>query len=97
MSYDLPFIFSEQAAEEFRDSIDYYNGEMSGLGERFRKEVRSAITRIATFPLAFPEIEKEIRKCVLYRFPYNLLYSIEEDHILIIAVAHHHRQPEYWA
>ncbi len=29
-------------------------------------------------------------------FPYNILYSIHENTILIIAIAHHHREPDYW-
>jgi len=38
----------------------------------------------------------EVRKCLLHRFTYKLLYSVEEDHILVIAVAHQYRKPDYW-
>jgi hypothetical protein len=46
--------------------------------------------------LAWSVERGEIRKCLLHKFPYKLLYSIEADHILILAVAHQHREPEYW-
>jgi len=31
-----------------------------------------------------------------YKFPYKLLYSVEKDHVLVIAIAHQHRKPDYW-
>lgn len=37
-----------------------------------------------------------IRRLILSRFPYKLLYSVEADHIYVIAVAHQHREPNYW-
>jgi hypothetical protein len=33
---------------------------------------------------------------LLHMFPYKLLYSIEKNHVFIIAVAHQHRRPTYW-
>ena len=33
---------------------------------------------------------------ILSRFPYKLLYSVEADHLYVIAVAHLHRAPDYW-
>lgn len=42
------------------------------------------------------DVRGEIRRMILSRFPYKLLYSIETDCIYIIAVAHLHRAPDYW-
>ena len=50
-----------------------------------------------SYPHALTEIEPEIRRCLLARFPYALIYGIEQQTIVIIAVAHLHRQPGYWA
>jgi len=52
--------------------------------------------RISAYPEGWSKEKGEIRKCLLHRFPYKLLYSIEQDHIFIIAVAHLHRRPDYW-
>jgi len=49
-----------------------------------------------SWPLACPIERAEIRRLTLSRFPYKLLYSVESDHIYLIAVAHQHRMPEYW-
>ncbi|MEW6501172.1 MAG: hypothetical protein AB1456_06765 [Thermodesulfobacteriota bacterium] len=37
-----------------------------------------------------------MRKTFVHRFPYKILYSIEPDHLFIIAIAHQHRKPDYW-
>ncbi len=89
-------VFSKFAKQELDDASHYYEIELLGLGKRFREEVRKAAIRIAEYPEAWSVERGEVRKCLLHKFPYKLLYSIEEGHILIIAVAHQHRKPDYW-
>ena len=84
------------AKTELDDAIEYYDLELPGLGIKFKKEVRSSLKRIAVFPKAWSMIRPDIRKCIMHKFPYNILYTVEENIILIIAIAHHHRNPEYW-
>ena len=88
--------FLEIAREEFKDAVKYYELEYPGLGDQFKQDVKKSTQRILEFPKASSIERGEIRKYLLHRFPYKLLYSIEDDHILIIAVAHQHRKPEYW-
>lgn len=88
--------FSVEAGNEFRDAEAFYERQMSGLGTRFRLEVQVALERLRLWPLAAPIELNDIRRMVLSRFPYKLLYSVEKDFIYIIAVAHSHRAPDYW-
>ena len=92
----MEVIFSELAIQELDDAARFYEMEFEGLGERFRKEVEKAVLRISEYPEAWSVERGEIRKCVLHKFPYKILYSIEGDHIFVIAVAHQHRKPDYW-
>ncbi len=89
-------LFSKLALQELDDATGYYEIEFPGLGLRFRDEVKKATNRILEYPEAWSVEKGEIRKCLLHKFPYKLLYSIEQDHIFIIAVAHQHRKPGYW-
>lgn len=89
-------IFSKLARKELDDATHYYEIEFEGLGKRFWKEVRKAAKRISEYPEAWSVERGDVRKCLLHKFPYKLLYSIEEDHIFILAVAHLHRKPDYW-
>ena len=88
--------FLKIAREELKDAAKYYDLEFQGLGTHFKQDVKKSTQRISEFPKASSIERGEIRKYLLHRFPYKLLYSIEKDHILIIAVAHQHRNPEYW-
>lgn len=92
----MKIIFSRLAKQELDDAFHYYELEYQGLGKRFQEEVRKAALRITGYPEAWSIERGGIRKCLLHKFPYKLLYSIEKDHIFIAAVAHQHRKPDYW-
>jgi plasmid stabilization system protein ParE len=92
----MKIIFSSLAKQEMEDATRFYELELPGLGRQFRQEVKEAALRICAYPEGWSKEKGEIRKCLLHRFPYKLLYSIEQDHIFIIAVAHLHRRPDYW-
>lgn len=84
------------ARQELEESIWFYELEQSGLGQRFKTEVRQAIKRIQQYPYACPIERGSIRKCLVHRFPYTIFYSIEQEIIIVLAIAHQHRKPDYW-
>ena len=84
------------AQSEFLDAKEYYEIERSGLGKIFEKEIRQGIEKIKKFPEAWSVERPEIRRFILHKFPYKILYSIQKDEILILAFAHSHRKPDYW-
>ena len=92
----MKIVFSIYAVRELDDAASFYEKALVGLGKRFRREVRKAVATIAILPAAWPMMDNDVRKYVLHGFPYNILYSVENDHILIIAIAHQRRQPQYW-
>lgn len=81
---------------EFHTSITYYEQQEKGLGKKFQKDIQASINRIKNFPNSYQKVSNQIRRCTLHRFPYNILYLFEENTILIVAIAHQHRVPEYW-
>ena len=92
----MKVIFSKYAKLELEDAVHFYELEYQGLGRRFKEEVKKAIKRIAKYPEAWSVERGDVRGALLHKFPYKLLYSIEADHIFVIAVAHQHRKPDYW-
>jgi len=71
-------LFTQFARLELEDAVRYYELEYSGLGKRFKQEVKMAALRIVEYPQAWSIERGEIRKCFLHKFPYKLLYSIEK-------------------
>ena len=89
-------VFTRIARQELEDAVRYYELEYAGLGRRFKEEVRKGALRIVEYPQAWSIEKGDVRKCLLHKFPYKLMYSVEENYILVIAVAHQHRKPDYW-
>ena len=89
--------FLTPAQQELDDAVAWYDQQADGLGKEFLDELDRTIRRVVTYPLSAKEIEPGIRRGLLARFPYGLLYGQDEDSIVVVAVAHLHRQPRYWA
>ena len=92
-----PVRYHEAAEEELLNEIGYLEIRAQGLGRRFFAEVQRAERRIAQFPESAEEILPGIRRYMLRTFQYALIYALEPDGVLILAVAHHRRRPGYWA
>lgn len=92
----MTFSFHPEAEVEFNEAIDYYEDKEQGLGYDFAIEVYATIQRIIAFPKAWQVLKGEVRRALVKRFPYGILYAIEDNEIKIIAVMHLHRKPEYW-
>ena len=86
----------EIAQRELDEAVSYYNGQVAGLGDAFLLEAVAAIERIRQFPDAWHPLGENVRRCRLRRFPYGLIYYVDETGVLLVAVAHTHRRPEYW-
>jgi plasmid stabilization system protein ParE len=92
----MKYAFHPEAKAEFFAAIDYYEKREPGLGADFAIEVHSAIENILNFSNAWPIIEDDIRRCLIRRFPYCIIYAQDDAVILILAVMHLHREPDYW-
>lgn len=92
----MNFIFHPGARSELLSAIDYYEGRRLGLGYNFAAEVQATIETILGYPKVWPLLEGNIRRLQLRRFPYGIIYTEEDDVILVLAVMHLHRDPEYW-
>ncbi|MBI1811716.1 MAG: type II toxin-antitoxin system RelE/ParE family toxin [Nitrospirae bacterium] len=92
----MTFSFHSEAESEFYEAIDYYENSALGLGYDFSLEVLAAIQNVVSYPTVWPIIEEDIRRCLVNRFPYGVVYSIEQSEIFILAVMHLRRHPDYW-
>ena len=92
----MQVLFLEIAEKEFYISQEYYEEQQINLGNKFKSEVYNTLKRIQKFPRTVVTVKKDTRKCIVNKFPFDILYSIEGNNILVIAIAHHHRNPDYW-
>ena len=88
--------FLSLTQREIDEVVAWFDEQVEGKGTDFLDELDRVIRRVKAYPFASTQIEPDIRRCLFARFPYSLIYGIEEQTIVIIAVAHHRRTPRYW-
>ncbi len=88
--------FLKPAQSEVDDAFIWYETQSPGLGTQFLDEFDRSVRRISAYPLASSEIDDGLRRCLLSRFPYGIIYGIDSETIVVVAVAHLHREPQYW-
>jgi plasmid stabilization system protein ParE len=92
----MRFSFNPLAERELNDAAHYYEHESTGLGAAFLDDVEQSCRAIGEFPEAAPVAVGAVRRRILRRFPYAVLYSIQEQQIRILAVMNLKRRPGYW-
>ena len=86
----------EPAKVELDEAISYYNGKAAGLGDAFLVETLRVIDLITQYPDAWHPLGENTRRCRLSRFPYAVVYAREDEALVVVAVAHSYRKPDYW-
>ena len=92
----MKIVILDVARLEFNEAKEFYEIEQTGLGAKFEKEIKNGILRIQQYPQAWPPERKETRRYLVRKFPYKIIYSLQENNIVVLAFAHLHRKPNYW-
>ncbi len=88
--------FSGRAVREIGEAIDWYEGQIQGLGSEFELAFELQLKRLVQVPLSYTEIAPRVRRTLLPRFPYGVFYTVENDLVQVLAVIHNARNPRRW-
>ena len=89
--------FLPLARQDLDNAVTWYTAQSDGLGQEFLDELDRAIRRSVSFPLSSTEIEPGLRRCLLARFPFGLVYGLDDNTLIVVAIAHLHREPRFWS
>jgi plasmid stabilization system protein ParE len=92
----MTYRFVDAALDEYIAAGRYYERQQPGLGDAFTDEVEAGIAFILKGPEVWRVFEGEVRRYLIHRFPYSILYTIEGQRIVIWAVMDLRRDPNYW-
>ena len=85
------------AREEFSAAVDWYERRRSGLGAEFFDSVTAVTSLIQAHPqIGTFDPETRTRRMSVERFPYQVVYHVSDEEIIIVAIAHSKRRPGYW-
>jgi plasmid stabilization system protein ParE len=96
-----PVRFAPEVPGELAETVLWYEARKEGLGADLLAEIERTLPLVGDRPRSFPQLQKidlslEIRRALLARFPYALVFLVRPDEVRILAVAHAKRKPGYW-
>ncbi len=88
--------FLPEAKLDAEMATQFYESHVSGLGVKFRSEVESVCSAIVRQPLLWRERSGGYRRVNLPGFPYYIAYFVRGERLVVAAVGHGSRHPDYW-
>ncbi len=92
----MSMFWNDAAKLELIEATSYYGQIDDELSGRFGAAVEAATLRIGSTPYMHRRFKGEMRKVRVERFPYAIVYRIEENGLHVVAVMHLNREPDYW-
>ena len=89
-------IFDSVAAKEYEEAFKWYEERSFFAADNFLLAVENAIHLICANPHRYRNTYKSLRELTVKKYPFNLVYFIDENKKLIIIVSlyHHKRNPK---
>lgn len=92
----MKIVYSSIAELEANQAALYYETQQTYLGDEFLNELEESLHFIQENPKIGTNVEKNICKWCMSKFPYLIVYEISEFSIQVIAVFHSKRNPLFW-
>ena len=92
----IPVVLTPEARADYDEAFDWYERQRPGLGVEFVRSVRAAFDRVRQWPDRYATVHKDVRRVRVKRFPYSVLYTIEPNELVVVAVFHGRRDPKVW-
>lgn len=85
-----------EAEREAREAFLWYWQRDERAGLRFEAALTFTFDRAAEAPEQGPLLESGVRRLLVEGFPYGVLYAVETEQVVVLAVMHLRRRPGYW-
>jgi len=89
-------LFHPDTLNEIIESYNWYESKTQGLGNDFIAELESSFRIIMELPETWPAISGKLRRYLLNKFPFGVVYQHNNNDIIVLAVMHLSRKPDYW-
>ncbi|HQY07602.1 MAG TPA: type II toxin-antitoxin system RelE/ParE family toxin [Burkholderiaceae bacterium] len=92
----MTFRFLPPAEAELLEAISYYSAIRADLGVRFEQAVSHAVRAAVAHPERGAPRSRSTRRWLVTGFPFGVIYRARPEEVVIVAVAHERKRPEYW-
>jgi plasmid stabilization system protein ParE len=88
--------FLPESRAEFDAAVDWYKERGADLAKDFVARVRAVIKQVAATPRMHATVHGDVRKAIVGRFPYVVLYREDAGELVVVSVFHTSRDPAEW-
>jgi toxin ParE1/3/4 len=88
-----------EARMEMVAASKWYEGRVPDLGMDFLGEIEDAFAALLRQPHGYTPLMtagREVRRYILSRFPYAVVYEVRANELVVLAIAHARRRSGYW-
>lgn len=89
-------VFRPEVEVELAEAVDWYEMRGQGLGGEFLRSLDAVMAQVQRRPALYPMVFGNARRAVMRRFPYSVIYIVQDTEILIAACIHSKRDPIRW-
>ena len=93
---DVSVELAPLAIRDIEAAVEWYDEQSPSLGDEFLGRVDEILARLAEQPLLYPRVEGDVRRALLHQFPYAVYYVESPRPLMVVAVVHTSRRPDYW-
>ncbi|HVW62956.1 MAG TPA: type II toxin-antitoxin system RelE/ParE family toxin [Puia sp.] len=86
MSFEI--VVQSEAIIEIQKVFEWYEQSRPGLGFEMIQEIEEGFERLSKHPHNYSATNKKYRKVRINRFPYIIVFEIEDTKVIIIALRH---------
>jgi toxin ParE1/3/4 len=76
----MKYVFHPEALNEYAEAVQYYIEQRVEIAQAFVNAIEDTVRRIRESPTRYVEMDEDVRRCMARRFPYGVLYTIEQDY-----------------
>jgi toxin ParE1/3/4 len=89
-------VYHADAFEEYQHAAIHYTNISQSLGKQFFERIEAAVTLISGQPSSWTRVSKNVRRMPVKQFPYSIFFSEYNGAVIILAIAHQKRKPNFW-
>jgi plasmid stabilization system protein ParE len=94
MNHEL--VIRPEAEDDLTRIHAWYEQQRAGLGSGFILSFEALIAEIRRRPTSFPLVHQQVRRGLTRRFPYAVYFTVNPEHVSVLAVIHGARHPTRW-
>ncbi len=89
-------VIGAEALDEISEAAAWYEARSAGLSADFLRAVDVAVASVLRAPEQYPAVDEEMHRALLRRFPCSVIYSFDDEELIVVACLHWRQDPERW-